>query len=771
MSLFTIPRLSWAALALLGMLAAAATPASPLSGFPTEKGGSPTVTLLLADKGATTYVIHVDAGATAAEKGAAAFLAARLTDITGAAFPVVEAPTSGMRGIIAVGPAAAKRLSPSLPLDLSALGHDGVVMRTEGGALLLTGAQSSRRGTVYAVGLFLEKLGCRWWTESASTLPKISSLSVPSFSLRYRPGFEYRELLSYFATNFAVENRLNGNGYPIPESRGGSIKYRGPYFVHTFAQIVPPKEYFAGHPQWFSEIQGKRINKSFDGQLCLSPKNGDLLALVIGKVKGYLADAPPDSIVSVSQNDGAGACECADCRAIEAEEGSPAGPVVRFVNAVAKAIEAEYPQATIDTLAYLYSQKPPALTGPRANVRIRLCPFKCRWLAPYDSKANAAFFADLQGWRKWTSNLHVWDYTTDFADYHSIFPNLYVSAGNLRLFASNQVRGLMHQGTFNTPGGDLAVLKDWVFAKLLWDPSLDERALVSEFVAGYYGPAASAITRYLDLVYAGDPMQQNHLLLSFMEKAYPLYLEGRTLAGRDPELLRRVELAFMPMLNVLLVNWTSYRQQAAGGAWPFPAEPAELADAFVRIGAENGVRFANEARTSLSAWVKDYRIPGRMGKTAPEFEKIPPVDKREIQDDRFRLYKKGELVFTVADESASDGFAASMPGSHTAWAVQVDLPTMPAKPGASGRWKVYAAVKVVKQGDQGLAFTAGVYDLVEKKNPASIEIALPQVAGEGYHLYAIGTVVPGAKYIWVAPAKNAENAKEIRVDRLMLVRE
>lgn len=55
-------------------------------------------------------------------------------------------------------------------------------------------------------------------------------------------------------------------------------------------------------------------------------------------MKATLRDAPPESIVSVSQNDGlTQGCQCSKCLAIEKEEGSPSGPLLRFVNAVADA--------------------------------------------------------------------------------------------------------------------------------------------------------------------------------------------------------------------------------------------------------------------------------------------------------------------------------------------------------------------------------------------------------------------------------------------------
>ena len=59
--------------------------------------------------------------------------------------------------------------------------------------------------------------------------------------------------------------------------------------------------------------------------------------------------------------------------AIIAEEGSPMGPLLRAVNAIADAIKPEFPDVAISTLAYQHTMKPPSITKPRPNVIVRLC--------------------------------------------------------------------------------------------------------------------------------------------------------------------------------------------------------------------------------------------------------------------------------------------------------------------------------------------------------------------------------------------------------------
>lgn len=55
------------------------------------------------------------------------------------------------------------------------------------------------------------------------------------------------------------------------------------------------------------------------------------------------------------------------------EEGSDSGTLVRFINRIAEAIEEDYPDLTVVTLAYMRTEKPPKVTKMRDNVAIQYC--------------------------------------------------------------------------------------------------------------------------------------------------------------------------------------------------------------------------------------------------------------------------------------------------------------------------------------------------------------------------------------------------------------
>ena len=69
-------------------------------------------------------------------------------------------------------------------------------------------------------------------------------------------------------------------------------------------------------------------------------------------------------------------------------------PVLQLVNRVAEAVEKEFPDKAVETLAYQWTRQPPKTMRPRPNVIIRLCSIECCFshpLATCDSPANRTF--------------------------------------------------------------------------------------------------------------------------------------------------------------------------------------------------------------------------------------------------------------------------------------------------------------------------------------------------------------------------------------------
>ncbi len=735
--------------------------------------------LELAGGGRTPYRIVVDPAATIAEKHAAAELARFLKQVTGAEFAIETGTAAGPGPTIIVGPGAATgALAPDLKLDQ--LSPDGIVIEARGRHLILAGDRP--RGTLYAVYTFLEDtVGCRWWSSKASFVPRKPSLRVPPPHVRYVPPLEYRETFWWdaFDPDWAVRNKSNANRARLDEKRGGHITYKG--FVHTFNSLVPPKTYFKQHPEWFSEIDGKRLGGNGERvQLCLT--NQALKDFVTQRVLEWLKESPNANIVSVSQNDWGGRCQCAQCKALEEAEGSPAGPMLLFVNYVAERVGKRYPDVAISTLAYHYTRKPPLHVKPLPNVIVRLCSIECNFLRPLGTDpSNIKFRQDIEGWNRICKRLYIWDYTTNFAHYIMPHPNLRVLAPNIRFFVAHGVKGVFEQGAYQSPGAEFAELRAWVLAKLLWDPSRDPQALIDEFVTGYYGAAAPYIRQYIRILHdtaekSGAPLRISaspnapFFTLDFLAAAEGLFRQAEAAAAGDPDVLNRVQVARLPVRYLWAVRWYDFQGEARRRRlpWPGPADYVENAKTFMAIARRNHVTKLSEGRSIDSFARRTIALGRRTSTPPPGCEKLPMERWIDLQDATFNLWREGSGAKLIHDPKASDGVAAWMPGTHHEWAVQQRLNVAGIDPKAA--YTCYASIRCEKTGDEGLAFSFGLYDITNRRSAGSGQVVCKELPDAEYHTYKIAeTKLHGGMYLWVAPPKNPENVKSVCVDRFWLV--
>ena len=551
--------------------------------------------------GSPRMVIVVDADAPVADKHAASELALFLQKISGAKFRIVNV-TTGSDNRILVGNLAVQKAYPDF--STGDLCPDGIIIRTQNNDLVLTG--DPPRGTIYAVYTFLEdQLGCRWWSSKADFIPKNPTIVIDNLDIRYVPPLEFRSVfwLDAFDGDWAVRNKCNGYRHHLSAEQGGLHVYEG--HVHTFYKLLPPEKYFSEHPEWFSEIDGKRTYER--AQLCLT--NEEMRRELVKILKQRLRNNPAATIASVSQNDWRGNCQCPFCQAVEEEEESPAGLMLRFVNKVAQDIEPNFPDVAVSTLAYQYTRKPPKFVKPRPNVIVRLCSIECSFSKPLSDDVNKTFRDDIVGWSRICNRLYIWDYTTNFRHYFRPHPNLRVLAPNIRFFIDHGVKGVFEQGAYTSPCAEMAELRAWVLAQLLWNPSLDDRELIDEFLKGYYGLAGHHIGLYLKVIHDAVDQTDDYLkclppytfvpkFLSFdtLNKGWTHLQNAASSVADNPELLNRVKVAQLPVLYAFLRQWKPLKEQARilSAPWPLPDSPETVYKQFVEVARNNGVTRVNE---------------------------------------------------------------------------------------------------------------------------------------------------------------------------------
>ncbi len=450
--------------------------------------------IVLVEKGGQPCPIFTPASSGSPDDFAAKELSAYLGKISGAQFPVQVAPSPLPERGIFVGV-----VDPTLAAGLES---DSYRIVTDKQRLHIVGG--GPRGTLYGIYDFLEtSMGCRWWSRNEEDVPTgQATLKVGDLNLTRKAPFALHKVWNNEATSrdnhFADKARSDGL-----EDMIGS---------HTLTPLLNP--YALQHPEIYP-MNAKGERKFNKLHFCyIAPGIAEALVEALEKVVEQHKGNVKDVIYFAGMGDWyGGMCECPACKKIYEEElwvnpdgGKAPGytaTLLRMINKTAEILEKKYPGIRIGTFAYMSLEAPPAKTVPRSNVVIRvprlrhcgvhgvgeLCP------------KNKGFSRNLEQWCKLApGRVYVWEYGASFRNFLEPFPCLYSMADNLRYYHKIGVKGVEIQGNYVSTGGDLAVLKNYVWSKIFWNPALDPKAVLDEFCKGYYGPAAGDILAYVNVV-------------------------------------------------------------------------------------------------------------------------------------------------------------------------------------------------------------------------------------------------------------------------------
>ena len=730
---------------------------------------------MMVDSGKSEYRIVVDASAIPAEQTAARELQSFLEKSTGVKLPI-EKEKDGPAIFVGQSPSALKTLGLKSWAELK---PDEIRMKTVGKDLFLVGDRP--RGTLYSVYEFLEQqLGIRFWTADVTDIPRHPQLTLPQLNDCYVPPFQvrsagYHTFLPHL--EFAVKMRNNmlvGHGHKIPAEWGGDVQVLGG--VHTFSgTLIPVKTYFAAHPEWFAERDGRRQGN--DSQLCLT--NQELRRELTRRVLEQLAQHPGCRYISVSQNDNCNFCQCPACTAFIKKHGNQTDLLIDAINEVAVAVKQKYPAVLVETLAYQDTRKPPQSIRPLDNIIIRYCTIEQQSFQPLTDRHNQNIYRDLMGWKQQARPLMIWNYVTNFRKYYQPHPNWSVLAPDLRLFRDCGAINVYEQGSWNGGDGiaDLSDLRAWLTSKLLWNPGCDPKLLIREFLIGYYGPAANAVGSYIDLMNRSafqhpaahddcfSRSTTDWLDAATLLQAFNIMSEAKRQFGSDPVYGHRVTTAAIPITIAFL------ERQPIGNLSSAPESSSVNYDKLVAETLADikkaGVLRMNERGLSPETWAKrllffhapndSHSWPVLAGK---KYHAWPIPGLADLNGLNKGIADKG--LFIDKDSAAASGTAIRMPNTHTQWYAQVyELP--------AGIFDLYIEARADSSQPQGNAIRIGTYDFTGKKEIAK-DFPAREIAGNAYHLIKFGRVtLKDNMCVFVAPVKNPA-VKNIWIDRLVLVR-
>ena len=702
--------------------------------------------------GRSSYTVFLGADPDVAERYAAHELIRFLEESTGVKLPLAtdNHPAAGPLIVIGRGNSLADRLCPNIPY--SHLGWDGFTIRRSGANLLIAGARP--RGTLYGVYRFLrDNVGCRWYADDTSLVPKREKVRLPEDNVTDIPRFRYREV-------FCPEGGADGD-FAARIMLNGQLGHR------TVKKPLQAK-HGGGLLCLFGYDNGARPAADFDAR-----------RRAVFAVRAKLEPLPRDEpvYVKISHVDGGFYATSGKDGQLIREGGSAAAPIMDLACHVADAVYAESPNAIILGQAYLYSRRPCSNIHFPVNAGVSFAPIEANWAASFDTPGNRDILRDLAGWCDVSHHIWVWLYSTDFNGYLVPLPNIEPMIRNIKLLAQRpEVEGIMLQDSYQTRGGHFAALKAWLFARLLWKPELDGRPLVAEFMHAYYGPAARYMLEYYDELHRAvrrhpcnvqtkTPVNAEYLDAVFLSRADALFRQAEAAAATTPLALGHVRMTRLGVDYVVLWNRAALRLEARREKLDWPEDPKRY-ERFSQALRDFGVTALGEGVGKIRDTLAALRVERKSPRIPKVCHGLARSDWVEAQDLGFRL---ADAVI-VADPNASDGGAARMPGKSDVWGIQYPFQMLLPE---SGVWDVYAEIRVDPEpgaSPEALAMLLGVHP--GPRNGNLLKLRVGDLSDGKYHLVRL----PGSPFhynaqdtFWAAPP-NSKAITFMYVDRLVAVR-
>jgi len=414
-------------------------------------------------------------------------------------------------------------------------------------------------GTLFAAYELLERLGVRWFMPGrlGTVVPASKTITLDLGRTVQSPSFPARH---FQMGDPEWQRRLRCGGVQFPSAHG----------------LPVPQSLFATHPEYFALVNGQR----YAGQICVS--NPDVVKIVTAAIRDYFRQYPNERVIGMGPNDGAGFCQCENCKALGggdydpfSGEPSTTDHYIWLFNQVLAGIKDEFPDKKIGFYIYHTYMRPPVKQKPDPRITGALAPITlCRVHGPGNPLcAEAGYYQWLATeWGKLIPELWDRGYWSNLADPGLPFIMVHRLRTQIPVAKQAGITGWRVE-TFSHWGTELPTM--YIAGKLMWNADANVDALLDDFAATFYGPAAKPMRQYVTLMDASLRDADFHTGCSWdMPHFYPpavrkqartLLVQARKLAGKGNIYAERVQL-MTETLDYLdaLPCWTHARR----ATWP-----------------------------------------------------------------------------------------------------------------------------------------------------------------------------------------------------------
>lgn len=396
------------------------------------------------------------------------------------------------------------------PALLSGLPENGFIVRThtpagkyasKGATRQLLFAAPSDGAVLEGVFTFFHQVFGTRWVAPGFTVARPAAMRMPQVNIVRRPAFAFREVgLCALWKDGVAEYRQGAHlTGPVPSPPPGV----GYFDAWNAPEETPPAAADAEPVVYGSDAAVERIAGEL-AALIAAPTDGADPALAARRAAAEWPPASNQWSLNALSWLRPGLDDAA--RELNTREGSPAACVLRTADGVAAALRARFPDRPprVHVLLPPFLRKPPAALKAGEGVVVQLSNADADFALPAGSPqdgANQAFGDDARGWVRTGAEVWVLDHLCNGRDPALPFPCLEALADSIFFYLQNGVRGVCYAGAAaaDPAGVDLAALRMYLAAGILWDPDTIVENMTAEFLRLYYGGAAGAVQEYLDL--------------------------------------------------------------------------------------------------------------------------------------------------------------------------------------------------------------------------------------------------------------------------------
>jgi len=512
---------------------------APTLSFPTDK---------LTENGVALSAVVVSASATETELLAAEDLVYHIKKVSGADVALVNTIAEDSLSIVIGTPDTFPELAELFPEDMAWLstlkeedgrrwGDDGFAIRQKDGVIYIFGMNA--KGAMNGTYDFIEENMGVIWTSAYEEVGLIYT-EQPTIEIT---SVNYREKSPFVTRTWSLAGHRDANDTRTSVLMRRNKMTSSPfthYFVgHNLKRFVQDSPLYDPNctEYWNTDFEGKPLSAQTSPQVNFwSDRTAEAIAANLIRI----IETDNTRYVFVGIEDLAmGRQIPEDKEPFEYAPGQFVNPgdedyittvYYTFLNKIAAIVKAQYPDVTLGTFAYMFTETPPRCDIDPCILLV-FAPIGEDITDSIDAREfddNAKIYNNLEAWQEKTNNIYMYNYygcyMVSLIYCRPIWDRI---ASDLRYYAENGFFGLQPEGfrddgaehyyssripypldeetgvTTNHQGWLLNGITFWIYHKLSWNPYEDVDALVAEYCEKVYGDAAEHMKEYYRLLEEG----------------------------------------------------------------------------------------------------------------------------------------------------------------------------------------------------------------------------------------------------------------------------